>query len=318
MTEIEMQNLILEALAEEDKDNTPREQTFKMYGYRGCIDDLRAIVEFLAIKHKLITEVVKIGKRAWATPGGNLFAGENTNFNEDDLDLFTEEIHLLAYRNVISEGAQGNNSNSWPYFHVTKYGLECLKQRTILPYDSDNYMKKFEQISSADEWELFYMKQSLKCYNADALEAATLMLGLEGEYLIEKLVKSMEEFLKYNEPEEYKSFSKDIKDKKTASNKYNLYNEELAKIRKLKDENFQSKYPELKEFQPKLDIPAQNIYATYLRLTRNEMAHPSSLKMDRIECLILITTYIKYAKIQHKYLDFFTSHTTKQSKEEKQ
>lgn len=43
----------------------------------------------------------------------------------------------------------------------------------------------------------------------------------------------------------------------------------------------------------------------YLRLTRNELAHPSGLKVDRVECLSLMTSYIKYCGTQHKYLDFY-------------
>ncbi len=43
----------------------------------------------------------------------------------------------------------------------------------------------------------------------------------------------------------------------------------------------------------------------YLRLTRNELAHPSGLKVDRVECLSLMTNYIKYCETQHKYLDFY-------------
>lgn len=66
-----MRSLILEALAIEKKEDTPLKQTFKMYGYRGCIADLRAIVEHLAIKHGLIDQVVAIPNSAWGAPGSN-------------------------------------------------------------------------------------------------------------------------------------------------------------------------------------------------------------------------------------------------------
>jgi len=51
MTSIEMRSLILEALSAEDENDTPRGHTFKMYGYKGCTSDLRAITEYLAIKY---------------------------------------------------------------------------------------------------------------------------------------------------------------------------------------------------------------------------------------------------------------------------
>ena len=58
MSSLEMRNLILEALAEEDKANTPYGMTFKMYGYKGCVSDLRVIVEYLAVKHNIIDKEV--------------------------------------------------------------------------------------------------------------------------------------------------------------------------------------------------------------------------------------------------------------------
>lgn len=68
-------------------------------------------------------------------------------------------------------------------------------------------------------------------------------------------------------------------------------------------------YPELKSLSPSLDNVAKAIYATYLRLTRNELVHPSRLKIDRVQCLSLMTSYIKYCEIQHKYLDFYIANS---------
>ena len=67
--------------------------------------------------------------------------------------------------------------------------------------------------------------------------------------------------------------------------------------------------PTLKGLSPSLDNAAKAIYATYLRLTRNELAHPSGLKVDRVQCLSLMTSYIKYCETQHKYLDFYTANS---------
>ena len=57
-------------------------------------------------------------------------------------------------------------------------------------------MNKISSIQSIDEWEKFYIEQSLKCYNADAFEAALIMLGLAGEYLATKLIEKMEDVYK--------------------------------------------------------------------------------------------------------------------------
>lgn len=153
-----------------------------------------------------------------------------------------------------------------------------MENRDILPYDPDGYMNRISSIQSIDEWEKFYIEQSLKCYNADAFEAALIMLGLAGEYLATKLIEKIDAFLLKNR----NIFTSYISDRVT------------------KQES---------NLSTLLDGAAKAVYATYLRLTRNELAHPSGLKMDRIECLTLMTGYIKYCETQHKYLDFYIANS---------
>ena len=309
MSNLEMRNLILEALSVKDPESTPRRQTFYDYDYKGCISDLRAIVEHLAIKHGLIDEVVKTPLSAWGTPGGIWQYKHNTNLNDDEVNLFTEEVHLLMFQNVISPGAQGNYGDNWPYFHVTKYGLECLQHRDIVPYDPNNYMKRMSAISSVDDWEKFYIQQCLACYNASAFESAIIMLGLAGEYLATRLIDNMEKFLNKCEPTLAGKFSTALSGKNKISQRYNEYEKVLNKVSCEKDASNSDKYPQLKSLSPALDGAAKSVYATYLRLTRNEMAHPNQIKLDRIECLTLISSYVRYCETQHEYLDFYISNS---------
>lgn len=309
MSNLEMRNLILEALSVTEPESTPRRQTFDEHEYKGCISDLRAIVEHLAIKHGLIDEVAKTPLSAWGTPGGVWQYKHETNLNDDEVNLFTEEVHLLMFQNVISPGAQGNYGDNWPYFHVTKYGLECLQQQDILPYDPNNYMKRISTISSVDDWEKFYIQQCLVCYNAGAFESAIIMLGLAGEYLATRLIDNMEKFLYKHEPTLAGQFSTVLNGKNKISQRYNEYEKILNKVSREKDVSNNDKYPKLRSLSPALDGAAKSVYATYLRLTRNEMAHPNQIKLDRIECLTLISSYVRYCETQHEYLDFYISNS---------
>lgn len=309
MSSLEMRNLIIDALAEEDPANTPHEMTFKMYGYKGCVSNLRAIVEFLAVKRGLTDKVVEFTPTAWGVPGGMLYYKSNTNFDYDELDLFTEEVHSLMFQNVLSPGATRSYGDDWPYFHVTKYGLECLKYKDVLPYDPDGYLQRLSAISSVDEWETFYVAQSLRCFNAGALEASIIMLGLAGEYLAGKLIAAMSAFLAKNEQTLSTQFSTALLKSTQISKKYAEYENALSEVLKQKDGTGNYKYPALKSLSPQLDVPAKTVYATFLRLTRNELAHPTDVRMDRIECLTMLISYIKYCETQHQYLDFYTSNT---------
>lgn len=309
MTSLEMRNLIFEALSEKNPGSTPWNKTFEMYGYRGTVSALRAIVEYIAIKHSVIPKVVEIPLMAWGVPGECPLYKSNTNLTGENLDLFTEEVHILVNHNILSPGALGGYGDHLPYFHVTKYGLQCLENRDILPYDPDGYMNKISSIQSIDEWEKFYIEQSLKCYNADAFEAALIMLGLAGEYLATKLIEKMDAFLLKNETSLQATYQTALQNKRVISQRYAEYENILKEVLKQKDSSNQCKYPDLKALSPLLDGAAKAVYATYLRLTRNELAHPSELKMDRIDCLTLMTGYIKYCETQHKYLDFYVANS---------
>lgn len=309
MTSLEMRNLIFEALSEKNPGSTPWNRTFEMHGYRGTVSALRAIVEYIAIKHSVIPKVVEIPLMAWGVPGECPRYKSNTNLTGENLDLFTEEVHILVNHNILSPGALGGYGDHLPYFHVTKYGLQCLENRDILPYDPDGYMNKISSIQSIDEWEKFYIEQSLKCYNADAFEAALIMLGVAGEYLATKLIEKMDAFLLKNETSLQATYQTALQNKKVISQRYAEYENILKEVLKQKDSSNQCKYPDLKALSPLLDGAAKAVYATYLRLTRNELAHPSELKMDRIECLTLMTGYIKYCETQHKYLDFYVANS---------
>ena len=309
MSSLEMRTLIFDALAEEDTGKTPWKQTFQMYRYRGSILALRSIVEFRAIERGLIDKVVDIPLHAWGVPGGIPYYGGDTNFTEDEIDLFSEEVRLLMFQNVISPGAAGSYGDDWPYFHVTKYGLECLKNRDVLPYDPEGYLSKLSAVASVDDWEKFYISQSLSCFNAGALESSIIMLGLAGEYLATRLINSMDSFLAKNDTALYAKFQTNLTGKNKISQRYSEYEKILKEVESQKDASGNIKYTTLKSLAPLLDVPAKTVYATYLRLTRNELAHPSGVKMDRTESLTMLISYIKYCETQHKYLDFYISNS---------
>ena len=309
LSTVEMRALILEALAIEDTTQAPRNGTFKRYGYRGTLDDLRAIVEHLAISRGMIDKVVEIPNQAWGAPGEVPWYKSNTNFCDEELDTFYEQSHFLIFQNVISPGARGNMGHDLPYFHITKYGLNCISKREILPYDPDGYLTQLKSSVSVDDWEVFYVSQSLLCYNSGAMEASIIMLGLAGEYLAERLVEKMGTFLAKSEPALQTTYAAAIQRLSKISQKYTEYEKILTSVAGHKDVAGQFKYPILQNLKPTIDAAAKTIYATYLRLNRNELAHPNAVRMEKIECLTMLVSFLKYSETQHKYLDFYIANS---------
>ena len=308
ITEIEMRKLIFLALSEESPENTPRKETFKQHSYRGSIDDLRPIVEHFAIKNGLIEQVVEIKFQTWDCPGEIPHYMDNTNFNLAELDVFNEEIYCLLFQNVISVGSSAG-FGMLPFFHVTTLGKKCLEEGKyeILPFDQDDYLSSIKKYNPND-WEEFYVSEALRCYNCGAYSAAITMLGILGEYIAEQLISALDMFLAKNEPTLQANFNTELSKHRFISNKYGEYETMLDQVVNSKDPSGQNwKYPSIRNITPKLDGPTKKIYNTYVRLTRNSLAHPTDLRMERAETLMLFISFTKYFQIQHKYLDEFKS-----------
>lgn len=90
---------------------------------------------------------------------------------------------------------------------------ECLQAQDVLPYDPDKYLNKIKAIASTDDWECFYIEQSLCCYNAGALESSIIMLGLAGEYLAGRLINAMRSFLSKMELLSFRSLTRPYQEK---------------------------------------------------------------------------------------------------------
>ena len=128
--------------------------------------DLYRLMEGLAVKKGLVKEKVSLSRAAWGASGLMLHPHSTTNFSRSDIQNIFEQFHLLLNQGIIAPGAVGNYGHNLPYFHVTEYGLKCLEELEILPYDIDGYFDKIKSIPSISEWTEFYIKQALQCYNA--------------------------------------------------------------------------------------------------------------------------------------------------------
>ena len=178
LSSIEIRNLMLDTLAYEADDIDSEGKTFKKYGYQGTQSDLYRLMEGLAIKRGLIESDIPLHGAAWGGSGLMLHAHSTTNFSYSDIQNIYEQFHLLLNQGIIAPGAIGNYGPNLPSFHVTQYGLKCLEEHEILPYDVDGYFEKIKNIPSISEWVKFYIKEALQCYNANCMEAAVIMLGL--------------------------------------------------------------------------------------------------------------------------------------------
>lgn len=140
LSSIEIRNLMIDTLAYEGNDLDSEGKNFNKYGYQGSQSDLFRLLENLAIKRNMIANIVPVYYAAWGGSGYMLHSGCTTNFGNNDIKNIYEQFHLLLNQGIIAPGAIGNYDPDLPSFHVTEYGLKCLEEHEILPYDVDGYL----------------------------------------------------------------------------------------------------------------------------------------------------------------------------------
>lgn len=290
---------MMETLAYRENDIDTNGNNFYLCGYAGTQSDLFRLMENLAIKNNLIRKSIKVSEAPWGLSGYNLIPNRTTNFSNEELNKIYESFIILMNRGVIAPRGLSNYGANLPSFHVTEYGLRCLEANDILPYDSDGYLKNLSKINNLDEWIKYYINQALECFNSYCYEASLIMVGLANEVLLEIVIREYLEYIKKNNLPKYSSLSNTIKSQIKISLKYKEY---LNSVKKQKDVD-----AGLKELSKFLDNLATEVFQTYVRLTRNDLSHPNELKVDRITCLMIFISFIKYCESQYKFLNYFKS-----------
>lgn len=261
-------------------------------------DNLFNLMEIMAIDKGMIGNEFKVSKIAWGGPKYQLNADSNTNFNIVEIERLWEAFYILLNNYIIAPGMY-RNSPSLPYFHVTEHGKVCINSKEILPYDIDGYMEKLKSIENLDEWVEFYMLEALKCYNANCYNAATAMIGLSSEVLIELLIKEFSKLLgktryRYEPKISLQLNNKTIKE---------YFDDKINKETKISKryETFNQTYQGIKNIQDELtsimDTSARDSFFTFLRLNRNEVTHCMEVKKDETETLLLFISFIKYCSL---------------------
>jgi len=124
LSSIEIRNLIIDTLAYDGEDIDSEGKTFKKYGYQGTQSDLFRLLENLALKRRLIPDVIPVSAAAWGGSGHMLHARSTTNFSHIEIRYIYEQFHVLLNQGIISPGAIGNYGPDLPNFHITDYGLK--------------------------------------------------------------------------------------------------------------------------------------------------------------------------------------------------
>lgn len=297
----QMKKLMLEALATEDENILDNKATFKKYGYSGNAHALFSLTEGLAIKKGLINNSIPLSNFAWGSSGMNLFEGRNTNFSRSEIEIMYEAFALLLNQNIIAPGIYGE-SPFLPSFHVTDHGHSCLKEIDILPYDYNGFLTQIKSIKNLDNWVEYYLTEAVRCFNAACYQATNIMVGLASEKITLDIIEAFEKHLirhksnltakkNFRVKNNFdKQFSSDIDSDWKISTKYKFLEEYLTNL------NLDN------QIRGHIDSQARTTFNQFIRLTRNEVSHPTDIIKDETETMLLLISFVKYVKLQTDFI----------------
>lgn len=194
---------------------------------------------------------------------------------------------------IVDRYVAHTHEDSWVHldaFFLTPYGVDLLLDSTgrIRVYDPDGYLTNFWSAKpSADPEMMRYLSESVSVFRGNHLLAGIVLLGIASERLIEVLAESLRDAL--GDPD--------------GTSWYSRYrNKDISK-------KFSSIANKLKEEYAQLDLNTDAFRAIeltfqYIRLARNDIAHPKNRQFTSNEVSGFIHNFAQYFKYMNGIIAF--------------
>ncbi|MFH1456026.1 MAG: hypothetical protein ABIF40_03685 [archaeon] len=184
-----------------------------------------------------------------------------------------KRIFLEVFNEIVLLGIVARERNE-QFFFITSKGEKWLEDQTFDLHDPELYLKNLPPL---DTITLNYITESIHSFNYNLFLSTTITLGVASENLILELARCLEQ--KTQNP----NLKKYLKSKNSQMNKI------IQEINKICEKNKDLHYAHYKL--------AIDSLAHFLRLTRNEYAHPNNFKPQYDDTHALLTIFKKYAKM---------------------
>jgi hypothetical protein len=176
-------------------------------------------------------------------------------------------------------------------FVITSYGMDWLldSRNRIRTYDPDGYLANFYAAAPDPDPEMMrYLRECISVFRGNHLLASVVLLGVASERLVEVLAECLRDALGEPEGNDWYSryHNKDISRKFTSI------------VGKLQD-----------EYGERLDVntdafTALELTFQYMRLARNDIAHPKNRQFTANEVSGFISNFVQYFKYINDIIAF--------------
>lgn len=139
-----------------------------------------------------VTGVVELAKKhrlysGSKTPLGYV-GGPSYDSGPGDFQSVPEIVRQLLWQFLV-QGilvfGKSDNSPNWPWYRITIYGKNVLRNKSPQPHDPDGFLREFTAINpTADRIVYDYLEEAVHALNTGCFKASAVMLGCASEQLI--------------------------------------------------------------------------------------------------------------------------------------
>lgn len=208
----------------------------------------------------------------------------------DEIRKINEIVWELILERVLLPGGDVRNQDL-PFIHLTEHGMNVVEHGEIQPHDPDGYLTQLKtEIPNIDQEIERYIIESLQAYRRGLLLSSAVTMGVASEkafiLLHEELTNSIT-----NQAKKQKFL--DLQASYRTKKKFDEVKKEVI--------NHKSKYP--RNIAENLETHLDSIFQV-IRVTRNEVGHPTGKTLHRGEVFVRLQLFIEYTKIVYQLIDW--------------
>jgi hypothetical protein len=206
-----------------------------------------------------------------------------------------EILWELCIAGLLRPGMNKDNPGM-PWYSVTSFGVSVLADvEGALPYHSAEYMRSLRtRVPTVDPIIVEYIDESLRSFNAGALKAATVMLGVAAEQGLLLLLEAFGDALADKTARD--AFTKKMRDQ-SIKRKMDVFGAEVKRLRTQQHGSLP------RDIVDDFDVWISAM-SNMIRNYRNEHGHPGKVEVDRTLVLANLQMFIPYCAKVYALLTF--------------
>jgi hypothetical protein len=264
----QMRSLVVEALASTQ---------------RGQFNDLRTSVARVAVAHGHAPDPI--------TNSGSHGRYRQHFLDGSDYDRVRSIIWDLIIEGVVRPGLNDGNNNDLPFFHVTDFGRQRLKDGPRSPYDPDGFLKRLRtDVPDLDPIIITYLNESLHTFRIGCLLSSTIALGCASEKALLLLIAGYTNAL-----------PNPMRDKFHKNTEGRMIKRQFDEFRKMVDSHLKAQLP--LDLGDGLDVTLNAVFEM-IRTQRNDAGHPTGKEVVREQAYASLVVFPVYVKKVYDLIDW--------------